>query len=170
MQDRSNSTPLVGTNKLTNPGWQKGINITGETWGQIEAAGGERAIPHLENGGTSEVYIKPESSVGDPGDHLATDHGAVTEPQRVERGEQVYGMVDGFSTPNSSGYVWKMTTGNRVRIMGNNHVSTRGNSVGGIRARAASFIRVDGWIKENGFWHSMSGLDASWTPLYDKSR
>lgn len=72
----------------------------------------------------------------------------------------------------------KMQPCNRVRNRNDYTVYTRRNGIGGVSARAASWFKVDGWIKENGFWNTSyinrwkfkPALDATWIPLYDKVR
>jgi RHS repeat-associated protein len=171
LQNNTNSTPLTGNTKAQ-PGYQKGINISEETWGEIEDVGGARVQPHLVNGSPTHIFIKPEENIGE-GNHGTVSH---TAPERVESGEQVYGMVDGFSTPQYPGYVWKITSNNRIRVMHNHHVGTKGNSSPGfgIKSIIASWLKVDGWIKEDGFFNTSgllkAALDDSWTPLFNISK
>jgi len=54
LQKGANSTLLVGVSE-NQPGYQKGIYISNETWGKIEKAGGEKAEAFLFNNNLSSI-------------------------------------------------------------------------------------------------------------------
>ena len=60
LQKSENSTLLVGTDKYTQTGYQKGIKISEETWKKIEEAGGTRAEPVVSNESDNLIQIKPD--------------------------------------------------------------------------------------------------------------
>jgi hypothetical protein len=122
----SQSTELVGNpaDKTNHPGYQKGINISDETWKKIESVGGERATPFLENKSGETVYIKPENEgVGNgPGGKANVPDNS---KQEVKAGESVYGLVDGVKTSRYSNAIYKLITGSKVTINQGGDVSFR---------------------------------------------
>jgi RHS repeat-associated protein len=119
----SESTELVGISK-EQPGYQKGIAISDETWKKIESVGGERATPFLENKSGESVYIKPEndgSGNGPGGSTKVVDNSA----QEVKAGQSVYGMVDGVKTSLYSNAIFKLVTGTKAIVNQSGDVSLR---------------------------------------------
>lgn len=126
LQKAENSQLLVGTDKMTQPGYQKGINISDKTWDKIEKAGGERAEPTVINDSGESVFIKPEHEV-------KVGPGAVGENEnvKVKSGQSVYGMVDGVKTGLYSDAVYKLVDGNKVTVNSGGSISV--NSYGGYK-------------------------------------
>ena len=133
---------LVGTDKYTQPGYQKGISISDETWSKIEEAGGTRAEPVVSNESDNLIQIKPEHGV-------KVGPGAVGENEAVDvkPGQSVYGMVDAVATNAYKDASYKITNGfggkvgTRVRVTNSGiHIT----SYGDVRAISA-FLYAGGW-------------------------
>jgi RHS repeat-associated protein len=125
---QSKSTVLVGdpNNKEAQPGYQKGITITKDTWKKIEAVGGKEATPFVENKSGETVYIKPEGDGvgnGPGGQGKVVDNSA----EKVEAGQSVYGLVDGVKTSQYSDAVYKGATGTRFTITSGGEVTRNSN-------------------------------------------
>jgi RHS repeat-associated protein len=137
----SQSTELVGNpdDKVNHPGYQKGINISEDTWRKIEAAGGKRATPFLENNSEGSVYIKPEQDgVGNgPGGQVVNDNSA----QEVKSGQSVYGLVDGVKTSKYSNAIFKLVTGTTATVDNSGNVSYSSGSI----KRAIGNMLTGGW-------------------------
>jgi len=152
LQSSENSTLLAGTTKAS-PGYQKGILISEETWGSIEAAGGERAVPYLTNNSGSDAFVKPEEKV-DSGPGATSDAG----PSLVKDGESVYGLVDGVATSKYNNRVYKISNFNRVEV-------TKGGNVSVTDYAGVSSFGMQG---ASGGWRDMSSF-GNWQPLMNKA-
>ena len=137
LQKSENSTLLVGTDKMTQPGYQKGINISDKTWDKIVSAGGERAVATVINDSGESIFIKPEHEV-------KVGPGAVGENENVnvKSGQSVYGMVDGVKTSLYSDAVYKLVDGNKVTVNSGGSISV--NSYGGLRGFGGNLLK-GGW-------------------------
>lgn len=137
LQKSENSTLLVGTDKMTQPGYQKGINISDKTWDKIVSAGGERAEATVTNDSGESIFIKPEHEV-------KVGPGAVGENENVQvkSGQSVYGMVDGVKTGLYSDAVYKLVDGNKVTVNFGGSISV--NSYGGFKGFGGNLL-IGGW-------------------------
>ncbi len=136
LQKSENSTLLVGANKHTQPGYQKGISISDETWGKIEDAGGTRAEATVSNESDNLIQIKPETKVSEGPGAVANN-----EAVDVKSGQSVYGMVDAIATNHYSDASFKIRDGNTATVT-NNGISI--NSYGGFKA-FVGFVVGGGW-------------------------
>jgi len=141
LQKSENSTLLVGTDKYTQPGYQKGIDISESTWNKIEAAGGERAEPTVTNSSDYTIQIKPEHEVkSGPG---ATGE---NEPQNVAPGQSVYGMVDAIATNRYSDASFKIVDGMRATVTNSGiEINSFGNGLKGKIYGLGGFLYKGGW-------------------------
>lgn len=133
---------MVGTNKYTQPGYQKGISISDKTWGQIEAVGGERTEATVTNDSDNMIQIKPEHKV-------VNGPGATGEntPQNVSSGESVCGMVDAIATKSYSDVSYKIVDGNRATVTNRRiEINSFGDGLKGSLLGGGGFIfRGEGW-------------------------
>ncbi len=136
MQKKENSTLLVGTHKEKQPGYQKGISISEETWKKIEAEGGKRAEPTVINNSNSMIQIKPEHEV-------ALSPGAVKGCEAVDvlPGQVVYGMVDAIAISTYNDASFKLRDGNRATVTNS---GKKINSYGTVQG-FGGFIYLGGW-------------------------
>ena len=140
LQSAENSSLLTGTDKNTQPGYQKGISISDETKGKIENAGGKVGDPTLVNNSESSAFIQPEANVTQgPG---ATNSDGAYTPQEVKPGESVYGMVDGVKTSKFRDAVFKLVDGNKVNIGSGGNVSV--TTYGGLYGFGGA-MTIGGW-------------------------
>jgi len=140
LQSAENSSLLTGTDKNTQPGYQKGISISDETKGKIENAGGKVGDPTLVNNSESSAFIQPEANVTQgPG---ATNSDGAYTPQEVKPGESVYGMVDGVKTSKFRDAVFKLVDGNKVNIGSGGNVSI--TTYGGLYSFGGA-MTIGGW-------------------------
>ena len=153
VQDQS--TELVGDpdNKGTHPGYQKGISISNEAWNKIEAAGGERATPFLNNKSGETIYAKPENDgVGNgPGGKKkdVIDNSA----QKVENGQAVYGLVDGVKTTKYGDAIFKLSTGTKATVIKGGDLSVQYMSTFSASGFFKTMVSLGtgGWIKDYGY-------------------
>jgi len=129
----------------------KGIKISDKTWEEIENKGGEKMDPSVENNCKSNVYYKPETTVGD------FDN---AEAYEIKPGEQLYMPVDGVATSKFKRQVCKIPTGSSVSIKNDGGVSFKGK-VGPL----ARLTPMYGWITRN----KISAKDHSWDKLFNKA-
>ena len=140
LQIAENSSLLSGTDKNTQPGYQKGISISAETKGKIKDAGGKVGDPTLVNNSESSAVIQPEANVTQgPG---ATNSDGAYTPQEVKPGESVYGMIDGVKTSKFSDAVFKLVDGNKVSIGSGGNVGI--TSYGGVKGFGGA-MTIGGW-------------------------
>ena len=140
LQSAEKSSLLAGTDKNTQPGYQKGISISDQTKGEIEDAGGKVGDPTLVNNSESNVFIQPEANVTQgPG---ATNLKGAYTPQEVKPGESVYGMIDGVKTSKFSDAVFKLVDGNKVSIGSGGNVSV--TTYGGLYGFGGA-MTIGGW-------------------------
>ena len=129
----------------------KGIKISDKTLEEIENKGGEKMDPSVENNSKSNVYYKPETTVGD------FDN---AEAYEIKPGEQLYMPVDGVATSKFKRQVCKIPTGTSVSIKNDGGVSFKGK-VGPL----ARLTPMYGWITRN----KISAKDHSWDKLFNKA-
>ncbi|MEL6628706.1 MAG: hypothetical protein AAFQ92_24510, partial [Bacteroidota bacterium] len=96
-----------------------GINITDETWANIEEEGGEMISPTVDNQSDKDVFYKPESDVGNLKDNDAG---------RVAPGNQIYVPIDGVKTKKWNNQVFKVTNSCRVQIDSKGNVIVSGGN------------------------------------------
>jgi len=88
--------------------WSSGINITDETWKLIEAAGGMKVDPSVNNTSGEYVWYKPEGSG-------LNVNNAGAYP--IGPGQQLYRPIDGVNTSTiARGNVYKVPDGFRVFV------------------------------------------------------
>ncbi len=141
----SNEEALKAGTELDKYG--EGIRIPEKEWEKVEANGGTRMTPYLQNNSTNTVFYKPEDKIG-----IYENNGAYP----VEAGKDVYMPIDGVKTVNmKSDEVFKVFTGGHAIINKNGSIST-------------DFLTTIGRVVPEGYRYS-SGLvktpDGSFTNL-----
>jgi hypothetical protein len=102
--DKGNTT---GTSKLLNE-YEKGINISNETWKTLTDNGGTKLTPFVKNNTSQTVYYKPEGS-----NAYVNNNGSYP----IAPNTDLYSPVDGVnSTTIDPQKVYKVPTGYRVVI------------------------------------------------------
>ena len=84
--------------------YNAGISISEDTWQKLEAKGGDKLDPFLENKSSHTIYFKPEN----------TD-----EAIAINSGQNVYAPIDGVAAPHlksGKGKVFKVTDGINVVV------------------------------------------------------
>ena len=141
LQNPENSTLLVGTDKETQPGYQKAIQIPDSTWEKIEEAGGTRVEPVVTNASDNLIQIKPEHGV-------KNGPGAVSENQAVDvkPGASVYGMVDAIATNRYRDASFKIVDGMRVSVTNSGiRINSYGSGIDDKLAGIGGFLLIGGW-------------------------
>jgi len=144
----------TGTSKLLAQ-YEKGINISDETWKTLTDNGGTKLTPFVINESDKEAWYKSENDDLNP---YATGN----SPNPIAPKTSLYSPIDGLATHKYKDAVYKVTTGsNNIRIMTDGDIKS-----------SKHWIANDGWIDWDGtgdFIHWFS-LDKNWNPLYEKAK
>jgi RHS repeat-associated protein len=121
----------------------EGIKITSNTWKKIEAAGGEKLSPSVENKSDGTVYYLPEGASKADGNDLnpgySTDQAYPIAPQT-----DLYAPVDGIAVPEyKQGSILKVVDGVSA-VITNNDVDTKSS---GLKNAVGQFIK-GGWMHD----------------------
>ena len=117
----------------------KGIKISDADWKKVEANGGERMTPSVENRSSHTIYYKPEEG---------------SNAHSIGAGKDLYAPVDGIAAPHiHKRMVYKITNGVRVAVT-NNEINITKTS--GCINKIVMTLR-GGWKDES--WHSALTTD-----------
>ncbi|MEO0684733.1 MAG: hypothetical protein AAFY76_06695, partial [Cyanobacteria bacterium J06649_11] len=105
-QKLQSSDNTVALDQYTEDG---GINITDETWTNIEEEGGERVTPTIDNNSDEEVLVTLDNAIGEIPDN---------QPIRINPGKQLYANIDGVkvSRMNGTNQIFRIAEGERIEI------------------------------------------------------
>ncbi|HEY6504247.1 MAG TPA: RHS repeat-associated core domain-containing protein [Chitinophagaceae bacterium] len=120
-QNNGSTTSAEATKQLQSSGtklseYGEGIKITNETWDKIEAAGGDKLPPTVENKSDATIYYLPEGASKGDGTDLnpgySTDNAYPIAPQT-----DLYAPVDAIAAANvKEGSVLKVVDGVSVTV------------------------------------------------------
>ena len=98
----------------------EGIKITGETWDKIEAAGGEKISPTVENKSDATIYYMPEGKSKVDGTNLNPGY-PTTDGYPIAPQTDLYAPADAVAAPNvKEGAIYKMVDGVSVTVTNSN--------------------------------------------------
>jgi RHS repeat-associated protein len=148
-QNNGSTTSKEATTQLQSSGtklkeYGEGIKITGDTWNKIEAAGGEKISPTVENKSDATIYYLPEGKSKSDGADLNPGY-SIDNAYPIAPQTDLYAPMDAVAVANvKEGYVLKAVDGVSVTVT-NTNVETNAS---GFKSTVGQWLS-GGWLKDN---------------------
>lgn len=151
----------TGNSKLLSQ-YEKGINISEDTWDKLKEQGGSELEPWLVNNSGRTVYYKPEGLIGGVNQNpYVSNSGAYP----VGAGLSLYSRVDGVATRKYNDSVFKVPTGADITITGDGGGDMDYYGLGWL-SRGSGDV---GWVGKAWLQVQQAGGDNSWNQLFQRA-